>query len=188
MRLTTIANRYAAALLLALAAGPWSLAQAQVFDFSGQWELATDITLPGESTPCSFFGYAQVVHDLAKGAISGTAVLELTSGPGACPPEMAADLSGNPDGVTIFNGMLFGGVIGEATFTGGVVNRKRWKGLALGGGFNVTEGPFAGLSGGWAGSVSDGVFRDSFETLVVTAGGSLLALLGAGMLIGRRRA
>ncbi len=187
MSVSKISSRCAAAIFLA--ALPWGLARAQVFDFSGQWELATDVTLPGENEPCSFVGYAQVVHDLEKGTLSGNAVLELVSGPSPCPPEMAAELSGNPDGVTIFNGMLFGGIFGEATFTGGIVNPPGRKGmLFLGGGFDVIVGPYDGLSGGWAGTVSDGVFRDSFETLVVTAGSSLLALLGAGILIGRRRA
>jgi hypothetical protein len=92
-----------------------------------------------------FEGMATVMQDGMD--LGGTATLMLVDGPAACPMEMMAALSGQVDGNGCLTlGLLLGGQLGEAAFTGCPGNAPD----NLGGRFAVETGPFAGTAGTWS--------------------------------------
>jgi len=130
----------AALLLLSLSL----TAQAQGLpDLAGTWSLTTDTLLPDENLRCTFNGQAivtQVSIDLA-----GQASLTLLDGPTACPMEMTASLTGRLTSTGVEVGMLMGGQLGEAAFSGDF--NPNDTSPTLMGGFDVTSGPFLGQFG-----------------------------------------
>jgi len=136
-----------------------SSAWAQV-DYSGTWNLETQTLLPDSIDPCLYSGTAEIIQ--AGNDLSGTASLTLTSGPGACPSEMTAAVSGVVRNGNIELGLLLGGQLGEATFysqgaapavvqsDAGVRKTVKNGGMTLDGAFDVTEGPYAGQTGAWS--------------------------------------
>ena len=133
-----------------------SNAWAQV-DYSGVWDLTTSTYIPDLDTmePCEYTGTALIVQN--GDILKGTASLTLVSGPGACPSEMTAEVSGQVDGEDIEWGLLLDQQLGEATFyTKGSRLDAAADGpaadpapMSLAGGFDVTQGPYAGQSGNW---------------------------------------
>ena len=129
-------------------------------DYSGTWGLDATTYLPDEMQPCEYSGTAIISQNGAD--LSGTASLTLTSGPGACPSEMTAAVSGVVRSGNIELGLLLGGQLGEATFYSqgaapavvqsgaGVGKTVENGGMSLGGSFNVTVGPYAGQVGSWS--------------------------------------
>lgn len=171
-------------LVLVLLSPTAARAQAGV-TVSGPWTLQAEITLPqgaGEGqTPCTFTGGAEVDQD-NEGAFTGTASLNLDSGPAECPQQVSADVSGTVDGTSI-NGMLSGGNLGDAFFDGSVVAEA----LTLNGTIGVETGPFGGAGGTWSGLL--GGSAQAIPTLDAV-GLVLLALLLVGlgwMVLARRR-
>lgn len=153
-----------------------STALAQV-DYSGVWTLTTVTTLPDETLPCNYEGTAVITQ--VGTALSGQAELTLTSGPGACPSEMSAQVTGVVNGTEVELGLLLGGQFGEATFTsvsrplvnasseahisaqsGGPVAKP--EAVNLNGPFNVTKGAFAGQGGNW-----NAVFKAGFSIAII---------------------
>jgi len=136
-----------------------STAYAQV-DYSGTWNLETQTFLPDSNDPCVYSGTAEITQN--GDVLVGTASLTLTSGPGACPSEMTAEVNGRVEGGDIQMGLLLGGQLGEATFyTQGVLassvqsvtnaGEKVMNGdMSLEGGFDVTAGQFTGQTGSWS--------------------------------------
>lgn len=171
-----------AALLLALplllAAVP---AAAQVPDLSGTWQLDTTAELPNDGGTCIFQGQAQVTQDGTD--LGGTATLTLVGGPAACPPVMMADLGGEVSGDGCIEvGLLLGGNLGEASFTGCPGEAED----SLEGSYEVTSGPFAGTVGNWIAVVGRNVL--AIPTLSAVGVAALVVLLMlSGAWIARRR-
>lgn len=120
-------------------------AQAQGFSVSGTWNLDATVALPNEGGTCQYSGQANVSND--NGSLSGFAELFLDSGANDCPAEMSADLTGQGgfDGPDFFlSGMLLGGQLGEASFSGQLSPNPGGEGA-----FSVTSGPFTDSSGNW---------------------------------------
>lgn len=133
------------ALTTALGLGGAALAQVPVPDYSGNWMLNTTVILPNDGGTCVFEGMANVIQDGM--GLGGTATLMLVNGPAACPMEMMASLSGQVDGNGCLTlGLLLGGQLGEATFTGCPGDAPD----SLAGRFSVEMGPFAGATGSWS--------------------------------------
>ena len=176
-----------AAVFLALLIAPLALAQFGRASFSGIWEMSSDLVIPGQEEPCRFVGEAQI-RDNGQ-LLQGTVQLVLVEGPAGCPPEMSAELIAGIDFPVIFEGRLLGGIFGEASFDGSLVEQpaKLVPSLLLEGAVVVTEGPFQDAPGSWGAMVTDGVFRDSFENILIMAGGASLFLLGITGLRRRRR-
>lgn len=162
---------------------------AQAEDLSGLWTLEASGLLLGSQEPCTFQGTAQVTQTGSE--ISGTAELSLIAGPAACPAEMTAAITGVLEGDQI-SGNLLGGNLGEATFTGslgaGAVAVAARAVSGVQGGYDVTQGPFAGVAGSWAALFRGGQARFAIPTLGVWTL-LLLAtlLLAAGAWVLRRR-
>lgn len=144
-------------------------------DLTGTWTLQTTAQLPvdqGQAGPagevvtppeCLFEGSAQVGQ--SNGAINGSAVLMLLSGPEGCPGAMDAGLSGGVQGGTVSGNLDGGDAFGQATFDGTVsedmqqirgrlefkAEPTRMAAAAVGGGqFSVLEGPFRSGGGSWS--------------------------------------
>jgi len=113
-------------------------------DLTGNWSLQTTVQLPDEGGTCEYSGQASITQ--AGGAISGFADLLLVSGPGPCPAEMSANLSGVLAGSIpyVVNGTL-SGPLGETAFTGSLTPNP-----GGGGTFDVRQGGFAGSAGTWS--------------------------------------
>lgn len=154
---------------------------AQVPDYSGTWSLSTVAELPDDGGTCVFEGTAQVTQDGTE--LSGTATLMLVDGPAACPPMMMADLSGAVgEGDCVTLGLLLGGQLGEATFSGCPGNLPD----TLDGQFQVTSGPFAGTGGSWSAVLGPSVLAiPTLSALGLAALVVVLMLTGAWLM--RRR-
>jgi hypothetical protein len=122
-------------------------------DVAGDWNLELTVQLPNEGGSCTFGGYAQVIQDGSQ--FSGTASLFLVEGAAACPAEMSANISGTVAGGVIETGMLEGGNLGTASFTGSLLNNKAEGPMS--GGTMVLTGPFAGAMGMWTAFVGNAV-------------------------------
>lgn len=190
-----------AVLLLALPA----TVLAQGADLSGTWELFTGVSLapvdgvttaPSADTgtvpifDCNFQGTANIFQDGTE--IFGTSDLILVEGSPSCPAEMSADVTGIVNGTQVEMGLLMGGNVGEATFSGSVgLPALRTKAAVpadetVSGRFSATSGPFTGAGGQWSAiRVQAGVIA------IPTLGGGALTLLvalllGAGIIVLRR--
>jgi hypothetical protein len=148
--------------------------------YAGHWLVDATFDLPDVGT-CIYQGTIDVMQDGT--ALSGTLVLTLVSGPMACPAEMMASLAGTagPGGVEL--GMLLGGDLGQASFSGD----RDPKSGALMGGSMVQEGPYAGTAGTWMAVLAR---QSVIEIPTLTALGLaalVTLLLAAGAWILRRR-
>ena len=168
-------------------------------DISGTWALDASVLLPDETIPCVYEGSA-VVSQVAD-TVTGPTDLALVSGPSGCPAEMAGTLSGKVAlgkiGETVVNGVIDGGALGQADFTGSfttvvapvsaagfVATAMVMQGPSSGiGGIGVTEGPFAGASGTWAAALAPAV--PALAPLALTI--LVLLLLAAGFFALRRQ-
>lgn len=145
MKTATTRTILAVALLLATS----GIAAAQVPDFSGTWELTSQLTIPAQTpqlgAPCDFEGSAVITQDGSD--LGGTADLTLVSGPMECPAQMSAEVSGTvgPQGGVMLGGSLLGGNLGTAFFDGTGDPQA-----GLGGTAAVETGPFGGANGTWA--------------------------------------
>lgn len=162
-------------LLLLLAA--WTLgfaAQAQTpTGFGGTWNMTVTFELPNEGGTCVYEGTAVLTQD--GSAISGPTTLTVVSGPFECPAEMMADLVGTiepaVDLINLFyvSGTLFGGKLGEASFTGSIspnLGAQAKTAVEPGGRGAITvstggqgttsvpSGPFAGATGSWSAALA----------------------------------
>lgn len=119
-------------------------------DVSGEWELQTSAFLGQvEGLPdCEFSGSTVITQD--GGDLGGTATLTLDSGVPECPAEMSADVDGTVTGNTIEMGLLMGGQLGTAQWTGTVASGGAEGQGGTGGPFTVDSGPFAGTTGTWS--------------------------------------
>ena len=134
-------------------------AWAQV-DYSGTWNLTTQTLLPDFNDPCLYEGTAVITQNGT--ALTGTASLTLTSGPGACPSNMSAQVTGSVQNVGVVLGLLLDGQLGEAQFSSrgaapgmmqsanGGTDKVKADGMSLAGSFDVTVGPHAGQTGSWS--------------------------------------
>jgi len=143
---TTARTILAIALLLATS----GIAAAQVPDFSGTWQLTSQLFPPIQppelgQVPCDFEGSAVITQDGSD--LGGTADLTLVSGPVECPAQMSAEVSGTvgPQGGVMLGGSLLGGNLGTAFFDGTGDPQA-----GLGGTAAVETGPFGGANGTWA--------------------------------------
>jgi hypothetical protein len=140
-----MSRRVNTGLTLLLFLGVSAMALAQVPDYSGRWDMSTTAALPNNGGTCMFEGVANVMQNGTD--LTGTVVLMLVGGPAACPMEMMADLMGQiGTSGCVELGVLLGGQLGEASFSGcpgDVMN-------SLVGNFDVTAGPFGGGDGGWS--------------------------------------
>lgn len=158
-------------------------------DVSGTWDLQTDVFVAqpegqAEGLPdCQYEGSAEIGQD--GSSISGSSDLSLVSGDPPCPAEMSADLTGTVAGSSIEMGMLMGGNLGSAQFTGTVVESA--DGGNTGGGFFVDSGPFSGSDGTW--TAQRGAAPVLAIPTLTTIGLVVLValLLGAAALLLRRR-
>lgn len=119
-------------------------------DVSGEWELQSSAFLGQvEGLPdCEFSGSTVITQD--GGDLGGTANLTLDNGAPECPAEMSADVDGTVTGNTIEMGLLMGGQLGTALWSG-TVNPQGGEGEGgTGGPFTVDSGPFAGTTGTWS--------------------------------------
>lgn len=107
-------------------------------DLSGSWLMDTDANLPEDGGTCVYSGACEMLQ--TGNDLTGTVDLSLVSGPADCPAEMTAALDGVVDGDDVFG--TLSGQAGEAAFEGSRAN-------SFVGGFNATEGPFAGSTGDW---------------------------------------
>lgn len=117
-------------------------------DVAGLWDLHAETAVPpteGDGVPpiCEFEGTAQISQDGTS--ISGSAALALIDGPVDCPMELSAAVSGDVDGDTIQMGLLMGGNLGTASFSGSPGDFPD----TLAGPMDVSSGPFVGVSGFW---------------------------------------
>ena len=156
-------------------------------DVAGIWDLQAETPVPnqgaqgeGEVPPiCLFEGTAQVSQDGTS--LTGNAALALADGPVECPMELSASFTGNVSGSSIQMGMLMGGNLGTASFTGGQGDFPD----TLQGSMNVDSGPFNGITGFWTGARRQSVLD------IPTLGGAglvllILALLAAATFVLRR--
>jgi hypothetical protein len=168
-------------------------------DISGTWALDASVSLPDELIPCVYEGSA-VVSQTAD-TVTGPTDLALVSGSSSCPAEMAGTLSGKVSlgkiGETVVNGVIDGGALGQAAFTGSfttvvapvaaagfMATAIVMQGPSSGvGSIGVTAGPFTGASGTWAAAVAPAV--PTLGPLVLTI--LVALLLAAGFLILRRQ-
>lgn len=169
-----------------------AVVSAQVIDLSGEWDLQASAFLaqqPEEGLPdCEFSGNATITQDGAD--LGGTADLALVSGDPECPTEMSADLDGTINGTEIEMGVLMGGNLGTAEWTGAVVvGAAEGAGVGdLAGGFLAGTGPFAGSTGSWTAQRVGGPSVLAIPTLTTLGIVALVALLlAAAALILRRR-
>lgn len=139
-----------------------AIASAQVegtVDVSGDWELQTSAffeAAEGQVADCEFAGSTVITQDGAE--LGGTASLTLTGGDPECPAEMSADVDGTVTGNTIEMGLLMGGQLGTAEWSGTVDPQGRPEGHpqgpegegGTGGPFTVDSGPFSGTIGTWS--------------------------------------
>ena len=110
---------------------------------SGPWTLQATIDIP-EIAVCEYSGTAQITQE--GSSFSGTAELSLDSGGETCPAELSADISGTVAGESIEMGVLMGGGLGTATFTGSLLKASGpLQGTAM-----VDSGPFDGATSTWA--------------------------------------
>ncbi len=153
-------------------------AAAQVPDLSGKWNLTTYADLPDDGGTCMFFG--QVVLEQMGSSLSGTPLLQLFDGPAACPPIMAASLTGTVDEKGCVDGMLSSGPLGTSYFSGCPGDGMK----SLGGDFGNETGPYAGGGGTWMAVMApalaeiptlDGLGLTLLAMLLVTAGGWALS-------------
>ncbi|MDY7092653.1 MAG: IPTL-CTERM sorting domain-containing protein [Acidobacteriota bacterium] len=117
-------------------------------DVAGLWNLHAETAVPspeGDGVPpiCEFEGTAQISQDGTS--ISGSAALGLIDGPVDCPMELAATVTGDVVGDTVQMGLLMGGNLGTASFSGSEGDFPD----TLVGNMDVSSGPFAGISGFW---------------------------------------
>lgn len=165
-------------LTLALAAG----AAAQ--DLTGTWDLQATVFLPSEGNggDCEYQGTSDFTQ--ADGTVTGDPVLDFTSGDTeSCPDELFGMLSGLVEMGTISG--TISGEQGALDFSGDIFDEERGEGQDdnVAGGFDVTQGPFAGSSGSFSGQRVA-----MMPTLTPWALGLLaLALLAAGSLLLVRR-
>lgn len=179
----------AAAILLA--AGPVS---AQGLDLSGDWDLTASAFFgqQPEGSPgpdCQFSGSATIVQDGSD--LGGTAELTLITGATECPAEMSAEVDGTVSGNQVEMGLLMGGNLGTAQWTGSSSPPSDGE-LSLNGGFLVETGPFAGTTGNWSGQLVGEPAPSVLEIPTLTTLGvvALVALLlaAAGWMLRRRPA
>jgi hypothetical protein len=163
------------------------------FDLSGDWELEVDafFGLVDGLPDCEFAGAASITQD--DGDLGGTADLTLVAGDPECPAEMSADVDGTFDGVAIEMGLLMGGQLGTAQWSGGIVVAGSEGGqdgeiLGLLGDFLTDSGPFAGTGGTWIAQRGAGPPVIVIPTLTTLGLIALVALLlAAAALMLRRR-
>ncbi len=148
----------------------WTLAclplAAQSPDLSGNWSLQVTAYLVEASTPCVFEGTLHLSPGL-NDQWTGPASLTLLSGPGGCPAEMMAQVTGGFDGPTFYGTLDGGELYGTASFTatdtalaasqgsvgGGSAEAGSKAALApkaatsYGGPFTADSGPFNGAAG-----------------------------------------
>lgn len=133
------------ALTTALSLAGAASAQVPPPDYSGNWALSSSAILPNDGGTCMFEGMATIMQNGTD--LVGNATLMLVDGPAACPMEMMADLSGQVGaGGCVELGLLLGGQLGEAAFTGCPENGPD----SLGGRVSVESGPFVGTVGDWS--------------------------------------
>lgn len=146
-----------------------------VVDYSGTWLLSTTAMLPNDGGTCMYEGHAQVTQDGSD--LGGTASLMLVNGPAACPPEMMASLSGQVgEQGCVTLGLLLGGQLGEASFSGCPGDARN----SLVGSFEVTSGPFEGGGGQWLAALDRSVLAiPTLSALGLAALVVLLMLVGA---------
>ena len=184
----TRALALAAALAPALLAAPAASGQPAPADVSGAWDLETSVFLGQVPVPeglpdCEYQGSAQVTQGGSD--LGGTSNLTLVSGDGECPAEMSADIDGQVVGTELQLGMLMGGQLGTAQWSGAVGPQLEGEGGA-GGDFTVDSGPFAGAVGTWS-AVQGEPSALVIPTLTTVGVVVLVALLlGAAALLLRR--
>jgi hypothetical protein len=157
-------------------------------DVAGIWDLHAETGVPnpdGGGVPpiCEFEGTAQISQD--GSTISGSAALALIDGPADCPMELSATVAGNVAGDTVEMGLLMGGNLGTASFSGSPGDFPD----TLQGPVDVDSGPFAGVAGFWDATrgAAPGLDIPTLGTvgLAVLVG---LLLAAATMLLRRRQA
>ena len=164
-------------------------------DYSGTWNLTTQTQLPDPDTqtqlsdsndPCIFDGTALITQDGT--VLTGTASLTRTSGPGACPSDLTAEVTGSVLKNNVVLGLLLGGQLGEATFTSpaapnmmqsanGDTGKVKADGMSLAGGFEVTKGDFMGQTGSWGAMMVAKMDDFPIPTLAFYGGLTLVLLL-----------
>lgn len=155
-------------------------------DYSGTWNLSTQTQLPDSNEPCIFEGTALITQNGTE--LTGTASLTLTSGPGACPSDMTAEVVGSVQRDIVVLGLLLGGQLGEAQFTSQVApaimqsadsdtSKVKAEGMSLAGTFDVTVGPYSGQSGSWAAMIAAKMDDFPIPTLAFYGGLVLILLL-----------
>jgi hypothetical protein len=171
-----------------------SLAQAPSPMLSGNFTLTATMTIPESVGPCVFQGVVMLVQEGPD--VMAPVALGLLSGPESCPGELIGDLTGGVeqgDLDTIFIGGLISGTDpgGAASFSGTFVpepigvSTAGFGGSAQepstgGGDLNVTQGPFAGVTGTWSAVQASAVPAITPLGLLLLVG--LVAALGAYLL------
>lgn len=150
-------------------------------DLSGTWNLSSTMFLPDIGTPCEYSGQATLTQDGPD--IFGTAEQTLSSGPGGCPAEMSASLSGTFNvgrQQVLLTGVLDGGkVFGMASFTGSISRASGGNGS-----ISVTSGPFAGVGGTWLARLAQAPGIPAVTPIGLTVL-VLLLLAGGGLMLRR---
>ena len=166
-------------LFVALAAG----AAAQ--DLTGTWDLQATVFLEqpeGSGGDCEYQGTTDFIQE--DGTVTGDPVLDFSAGDSEiCPDQLFGMLTGMVGEGTV--GGTISGEQGALDFSGDVFDEERVQGQDdnVAGGFNVTQGPFAGSSGDFTGQRVA-----MMPTLAPWAVMTLaLALLAAGSLLLVRR-
>jgi hypothetical protein len=159
------------AAVLGLAVAPAVVAQIPLPDIGGTWQITATVYIPDIVDPCVYQGNVPLTED--GGTFSGPADLLLLSGPDSCPGELTGTLTGmlsasttsvvpeirgtisgsDPSGEAIFGGNFGVGPVAMSTSPGARPterDRLATKSLQAGGGLSVTQGDFAGASGGWS--------------------------------------
>lgn len=160
-------------------------------DVSGEWALQTSAffeTAEGQGADCEFTGDAVITQD--GGDLGGTASLALASGDPECPAEMSADVDGTVTGNTIEMGLLMGGQLGTAQWSGTVDPQGPEGEGGTGGPFTVDSGPFTGTTGTWGAQRFGEPSVLEIPTLTALGIVALVALLlaAAAMMLRRRSA
>jgi len=168
-----------ASVLFAVLLTPAPVAAQGVPSYAGHWLVDATFQIPDVGT-CVYKGTADVMQDGTT--LSGMVVLTLVSGPGPCPAEMMASLDGTAGVAGVELGLLLGGDLGQASFSGD----RDPKSGALMGDAMVEGGPFTGTDGTWMAVLAPLVLAiPTLTALGLAALVTLLLAAGAWML--RRR-
>lgn len=120
---------------------------------SGVWQLTFSAVISGEQTPCVYQGTITVNEAM----VGGSSVVNLQSGPDACPDQLTANITSlSADGSSI-SGTLDGGQeFGTVQFEGNVflgmqmLNQKAEVQNDASGSFVIDSGPFSDTEGSWS--------------------------------------